>query len=55
MRQFLICGGVHGERRNLDWMRTLVETKQPDGVLFIGGFRRPSILGIREILLQLSV
>jgi Icc-related predicted phosphoesterase len=42
MRQFLICGGVHGERRSLDWMRTLVETKQPDGVLFVGGVLSPA-------------
>jgi hypothetical protein len=34
---FLLCSGVHGQARGLDWLRRVVETRRPDGILFAGG------------------
>jgi hypothetical protein len=37
MKTLLLCGGVCGEERGLDWLRRIVEAGQPDGILFAGG------------------
>jgi Metallophosphoesterase, calcineurin superfamily len=37
MKTFLLCGGVYGETRGLDWLRRIVEARPPDGILFAGG------------------
>jgi len=37
MRQLLICGGVNGRPKSLEWLRQAVDTRRPDGILFNGG------------------
>jgi hypothetical protein len=37
MRCFLICSGLHGEVRGLEWLAAIVARRHPDGVLFAGG------------------
>jgi hypothetical protein len=37
MKTFLVCSGVRGRERALDWLRQIVAERRPDGVLFAGG------------------
>jgi Icc-related predicted phosphoesterase len=37
MRHLLVCGGVGGRAKGLDWLRQVVEVRRPDAVLFAGG------------------
>lgn len=37
MRRFLVCSGVHGRPKSLQWLRQMTEARQPDGILFAGG------------------
>jgi Icc-related predicted phosphoesterase len=37
MRRFLVCTGVHGRPKSLEWLRQAVEHRRPEGILFAGG------------------
>src|SRR5260370_19300527 len=37
MKTLLLCGGVYGEERGLDWLRRIVEAGQPEGIPLAGG------------------
>lgn len=37
MRRFLLCSGVQGRPKSLEWLRHAVSRRQPDGILFAGG------------------
>ena len=37
MRRFLVCSGVDGRPKSLEWLRQAVEKRSPDGILFAGG------------------
>jgi Icc-related predicted phosphoesterase len=43
LRRFLLCAGVQGEVKALQWLRRLVQERKPDALLFAGG-----ILGARR-------
>ena len=42
MKTFLICGGIHGERRSLERLEQAVADHRPDGILFAGGVLSPN-------------
>ena len=42
MKTFLICGGIHGERRSLERLTQAVRDHRPDGILFAGGVLSPN-------------
>ena len=42
MKTFLICGGIHGERRSLERLEQAVKDLRPDGILFAGGVLSPN-------------
>jgi hypothetical protein len=37
MKSFLVCSGVRGREKSLEWITQLVEDRHPDGLLFAGG------------------
>jgi hypothetical protein len=37
MKTLLLCSGVNGEERGLDWLQRIVESGRPEGILFAGG------------------
>jgi hypothetical protein len=37
MNTFLLCAGVHGDERGLDYLQRIVENRRPAGILFAGG------------------
>ncbi|HLN29026.1 MAG TPA: hypothetical protein VK395_14860 [Gemmataceae bacterium] len=41
MRRYLLCSGVHGQTRSLDWLKQAVDQRRPDGILFVGGILDP--------------
>jgi hypothetical protein len=45
MRRFLLCGGVNGNPEALEWLRQTVDSRHPDGVLFVGGILDPARAG----------
>ncbi|MBM4071545.1 MAG: hypothetical protein FJ271_21815 [Planctomycetes bacterium] len=37
MRRILLCAGVNGRQKALQWLRAAVQARQPDGIFFAGG------------------
>lgn len=37
MRRVLLCAGINGRPKALQWLRKAVEVRRPDGILFAGG------------------
>lgn len=37
MRRLLLCAGIHGKPRCLNWLQKTVEQREPDALIFAGG------------------